>query len=234
MNKDNLLSRRNFIRGAALATASIPLASLLSACGASDQSASSSTASSSATSSASTAASDASTTEAVSSTSASSASSGKVFVAYFSGTGNTRRAAEGIASELGAGLFEIEPANPYTDADLDWTDDSSRVLREHENESEQDIELKTTTPDGFDGYDTVFFGYPIWWQDAAWPVRHFASDNDFSGKTVIPFCTSTSSPIGESGENLAKMAGTGDWQEGTRFSSGVTADEAAGWAKSFI
>lgn len=89
----------------------------------------------------------------------------------------------------------------------------------------------TTKVDNWDSYDTVFIGYPIWWAIAAWPVNNFVKDIDFSGKTVIPFCTSVSSGIGESGQLLAKMAGTGDWQDGERFSSGVSATDVADWVK---
>lgn len=75
-------------------------------------------------------------------------------------------------------------------------------------------------------------GYPIWWGIAAWPVDHFVTDNDFSGKIVIPFCTSASSGIGDSGNLLEKMAGTGDWQEGQRFSSGASASDVNAWVES--
>lgn len=76
-----------------------------------------------------------------------------------------------------------------------------------------------------DQYDTILLGYPIWWGEAAWPVNQFVKNNDFTGKTVIPFATSASSGFGESGQLLADMAGTGDWQEGMRF--GSSPDEAA-------
>ncbi|MBM6691761.1 flavodoxin [Bifidobacterium pullorum subsp. saeculare] len=105
------------------------------------------------------------------------------------------------------------------------TDESSRVNAEHEDESLRDIELVSSTVDNWDEYDTVFIGYPIWWGIAAWPVNAFVTANDFTGKTVIPFCTSSSSSIGDSGALLADMAGTGDWLGGERFPSG--ADESA-------
>lgn len=113
--------------------------------------------------------------------------------------------------------------------------DNSRVSREHNDESLQDqAELTTIDADNWDSYETVFFGYPIWWGNAGWPVNQFVLNNDFSGKTVIPFCTSASSGIGESGELLADMAGTGDWQEGERFSSQPDESEVASWAQSVI
>ncbi|MEE8885806.1 MAG: flavodoxin [Eubacteriales bacterium] len=158
-----------------------------------------------------------------------------VLVVYYSATGNTEAVAQTIADATGADIFEITPVEPYTDDDLNWTDDNIRVSQEHNDESLQDqVELTTTTVDGWDSYDTVFFGYPIWWGDAAWPVNQFVQNNDFSGKTVIPFCTSSSSGIGESGELLAEMAGTGNWLEGQRFSSQPDDSEVTSWAQSMI
>ncbi len=157
------------------------------------------------------------------------ASSGKTLVVYYSATGSTKAVAETIANTANADLFEITPVDPYTSDDLNWTEDNSRVNVEHDDESKRDIELTKTTPDNWEQYDTVFVGYPIWWGIAAWPVNNFIKSNDFSGKTVIPFCTSASSGLGESGSLLAKMAGTGNWQEGERFSSGVSSDDVASW-----
>ena len=150
--------------------------------------------------------------------------SGNVLVVYYSATGNTEDVANYIADATGGDLFEVEPAEPYTDDDLNWTDDNSRVSREHEDESLRDVELVSTDVENWDSYDTVFIGYPIWWGIAAWPMDTFVEANDFTEKTVIPFCTSSSSGIGDSGNLLAEMAGTGDWQDGERFQSG--ADEA--------
>lgn len=156
---------------------------------------------------------------------------GKILVVYYSATGSTKAVAETIADTTGGDLFEIQPKEPYTDDDLNWTDDNSRVSKEHEDESLRDVELTTTKVKNWDSYDTVFIGYPIWWAIAAWPVDNFVKDNDFSGKTVIPFCTSASSGIGESGQLLAKMAGTGEWQDGERFSSGVSDTDVTDWVK---
>lgn len=166
------------------------------------------------------------------STQTAAAGSGKVLVAYFSASGNTKAVAEKIADATGGDLFEIQPADPYTDDDLNWTDENSRVNKEHEDESLQDVALAQTTPDNFDSYDTVFIGYPIWWQDASWVVDNFAKDNDFTGKTVIPFCTSSSSPIGDSGKNLEQMAGTGTWLDGQRFSGSASDSEVQEWVDS--
>ena len=89
--------------------------------------------------------------------------------------------------------------------------------------------LTTTEVENWDDYDTVVIGYPIWWGIAAWPVDTFVKNNDFTGKTVIPFATSSSSGMGQSGSLLADMAGTGEWQEGQRFSSGVSGDDVQSW-----
>ena len=137
---------------------------------------------------------------------------GKTLVVYFSATGNTKSAANYIAQATGGDLFELEPAEPYTDEDLNYNNDDSRVSREHEDESLRDVELVADTVENWDEYDTVFIGYPIWWGIAAWPVDSFVKANDFTGKTVIPFATSASSDLGQSGELLAELAGTGDWQ----------------------
>ena len=155
--------------------------------------------------------------------------SGKVLVAYYSATGNTKRVAEDIADAAGADLFEITPTEPYTSDDLNWTDDNSRVSREHDDESLRDVELVTTEVENWNDYDTVFIGYPIWWGIAAWSVNNFVKNNDFTGKTVIPFATSASSGMGQSGELLQQMANGGDWQDGQRFSSGASGSTVRGW-----
>lgn len=156
-------------------------------------------------------------------------SGSSVLVVYYSATGNTEQVAQYIADSTGGDLFEIQPVEPYTDDDLNWTDDNSRVSQEHADESLRDVELVADTVDNWDQYDTVFIGYPIWWGIAAWPVDGFVEANDFSGKTVIPFCTSSSSGLGESGQLLADMAGTGDWKEGQRFRSGASQEDVQSW-----
>ena len=170
-------------------------------------------------------------TETVTEQTAETTGDGKTLVVYYSASGNTEAVANVIAEVTGGDLFELEPTTPYSDADLNWTDDNSRVTREHENEDERDVELVSATVENWDSYDTVFVGYPIWWGIAAWPVDGFIEANDFTGKTVIPFATSSSSGLEESGELLAEMAGTGNWQEGMRFRSGVSADDVTGWVE---
>ena len=157
---------------------------------------------------------------------------GKTLVVYYSATGNTENVANYIAAATDGEVFELEPAEPYSDADLDWTDDNSRVVYEHDNPDERDVALVKNTVENFEEYDTVFIGYPIWWGIAAWPVDGFVESNDFTGKTVIPFCTSSSSGLGESGELLAEMAGTGDWQEGHRFRSSASESDVTAWIES--
>ncbi len=160
----------------------------------------------------------------------STSSDGKTLVVYYSAQGHTVNFAEAIANELGADLFEIVPENEYTEEDLNWNDSDSRVSKEHDDESLRDVPLVTTEVENWEEYDTVYIGYPIWWGIAAWPVNNFVTENDFTGKTVIPFCTSSSSGIGESGELLEEMAGNGNWMEGERFQSDQDTAEAAEWA----
>ena len=153
----------------------------------------------------------------------------KTLVVYFSATGNTREIAEYIASATGGDLFEIIPEKIYSSEDLDWTNNNSRVSYEHDNPTERNVVLKTPNAENFDTYDSVFIGYPIWWGIAAWPVDSFIKANDFTGKTVIPFCTSASSGIGESDTLLRETAGTGMWLDGVRFSSGTSDSELLQW-----
>lgn len=158
-----------------------------------------------------------------------SSSNSKILVVYYSATGSTKAVADTIADTTGADLFEITPVDPYTSDDLNWTNDNSRVSVEHNDESKRDVPLTKTTPDNWADYDIVFIGYPIWWGIAAWPVNNFVEGNDFTGKTVIPFCTSSSSGLGQSGDLLADMAGTGNWQDGERFSSSASSSKVESW-----
>lgn len=154
---------------------------------------------------------------------------GGVLVVYYSATGSTEAVAGYIANATDGDTFAITPSEPYSSADLNWTDSESRVSREHDDPSLRTMDLAETAVDGWEDYDTVFIGYPIWWGIAAWPVDNFITANDFTGKTVIPFCTSSSSGLGESGELLAELAGTGDWQEGQRFRSSVAEADVVDW-----
>lgn len=155
--------------------------------------------------------------------------SNKTLVVYYSASGNTAKVAEYIADETRGDLFEIQPVNIYSDDDLNWTNPKSRVCVEHDNPDQRNVELVSTSVDGWDSYDTVFIGYPIWWQEAAWVVDDFVKENDFTGKNVIPFCTSMSSPLGQSGNKLSEMAGTGNWFKGMRFTSRSSETDVKEW-----
>lgn len=155
-----------------------------------------------------------------------------VLVVYFSATNNTKNLANKIADNLNASIFEIVPKDEYTSDDLDYTDDNSRVVKEHESENLRDIELVTTKVDNWSNYDTIIIAYPIWWGISAWPVNSFVKANDFTNKTVIPVCTSASSGIGESDKLLKEDTKGGNWVEGTRFSSSVSDSEIKKWTDS--
>ena len=146
----------------------------------------------------------------------------KILVVYYSAQSHTKAVAEKIANNLNADIFEIVPEEAYTSSDLDYTDNNSRVSREHNDESLRDVKLKNTKVNNWEDYDTVLIGYPIWWGIAAWPVNNFVKDNDFTGKIVIPFCTSASSSMGNSGKLLEDLTKTGNWKDGHRFSSSAT------------
>lgn len=214
----NKISRRQFLQVAGASAAALLLASC-SGNSASSVSSSSVAASSEAASSA------AASSEATSTVT----TTGKMLVVYFSATGTTQGVAQTIADTVGADLFKVVPSDPYTSDDLTWTNNDSRVSREHNDEGLRAVALESTDVDGWDDYDTVFIGYPIWWGIAAWPMSSFVAVNDFTGKTVIPFCTSTSSGIGQSGNLLAELAGTGSWLDGQRFSRGSSEADIASW-----
>ena len=156
----------------------------------------------------------------------------KTLVVYFSAQGHTEEVANQIADNLNADIFEIIPEDPYTEDDLDWTDDNSRVSEEHNDESLRDVALETTEVPNWDSYDRILIGYPIWWGVSAWPVSSFVAANDFTGKTVIPFCTSASSGLGQSSDLLEEIANGGNWLEGKRFSSTPSNDEIKEWTDS--
>lgn len=220
----NKISRRQFLQVAGASAAALLLASC------SGNSASSVSSSSVASSAASSVA--ASSAAASSETASTVTTTGKTLVVYFSATGTTEGVAQAIADTVGADLFEVVPSDPYTSDDLNWTNNDSRVSREHNDEGLRAVALESTNVDGWDDYDTVFIGYPIWWGIAAWPMSSFVAVNDFTGKTVIPFCTSVSSGIGQSGDLLAELAGAGSWLDGYRFSSSTTANDIAALAES--
>ena len=153
----------------------------------------------------------------------------KILVVYYSAQSHTKSVAEKIAKNLDADIFEIVPENVYTSDDLNWSNSNSRVSREHDNEALRDVKLKNTKVDNWEEYDTVLIGYPIWWGIAAWPVDNFVKDNNFDGKKVIPFCTSSSSDLGQSGKLLQKEANSGNWMDGHRFSSNASDSDIQEW-----
>lgn len=150
-------------------------------------------------------------------------------VVYFSATGTTKGLAEQLADAIDADIFEIVPMQPYTDADLDYRDDNSRsTLEMNDPSSRPEISGQI---DNFDQYQNVIIGYPIWWSDAPRIMSTFAETYIFTGKTVLPFCTSGGSRIGSSAKNLEKLAGSGTWLDGQRFTN---ADDLISWVESNI
>lgn len=163
---------------------------------------------------------------------ADSSTESKTLIVYYSATGTTEGIAKLIAEKTGGDLFELEPVDTYTNEDLDWTKRDSRVSVEHDNENARNVELLETVVPDFDSYETVYIGYPIWWGIAAWPVDTFVKSNDFTGKTVIPFCTASSSGVGQSGKLLEEMAGTGNWLDGEIFRRSATQEDINKWVDS--
>lgn len=155
--------------------------------------------------------------------------SSKVLVVIFSRTGHTKPLAEYIAEDLNADLYEIEAKVPYTDGDIKYYT-NCRADRE-QNDPSARPEIAGELPD-VTGYDTVFIGYPIWHGQAPKIIYTFLEGVDLSGKTIIPFCTSHSSPLGTSAENLHPLAPDAAWMEGRRFAIGTTAGEISEWVKS--
>lgn len=167
-----------------------------------------------------------------SSADASASSQSKALVVYYSATGTTKSVGDMIAEAVNADTFAAEAKETYTAEDLTWSNENSRVAMEHNDTAKQNsVELVSTSVTDWASYDTVFIGYPIWWGDAAWPINGFVTVNDFTGKTVIPFCTSASSELGDSGTGLAEKANGGNWLEGKRFSGSSTEAEIAQWAE---
>ena len=150
-----------------------------------------------------------------------------VLVVYFSATGTTRGVAEKIAAIENADLYEIRAAQEYTDADLNWHDSNSRsTLEQNDKSARPEI---GSDPISLAGYAKIYVGFPIWWGEEPRIMDTFAESYDFTGMTVIPFCTSGSSGIGRSGQNLADAAGSGSWLDGQRFGGGVSEESLRSW-----
>ena len=149
-----------------------------------------------------------------------------ILVVYFSGTGNTRRIAERIAALTGAELLEILPTQPYTEEDLNYNDSTTRATVE---QNTPDARPEIANAISLDGCTTLYLGYPIWWGQAPRIMSSFAESHDFTGITVIPFCTSGSSGAGRTGETLGEQAGTGTFLPSTRFDAEVSDAELQAW-----
>lgn len=154
-------------------------------------------------------------------------SDAKALVVYFSCTGHTKTIAGYIAEATGADVFEVVPKEPYNSEDLNYNDKSSRSSKEM-NDSAARPEISDNV-ENFRQYEKIYLGYPIWWGEAPRILSTFVESYDFSGKTVIPFCTSGSSGVGSSAKNLEELAGGGNWLEGKRFSSSEDADKVSEW-----
>ena len=152
---------------------------------------------------------------------------GKTLVAYFSATGNTADLSKRLAEILGADCREIKPKVPYSRYDLDWRDRNSRSSLEMNNRSYRpEIEVDI---DNMDEYDTVFVGFPIWWYREPSVIDTFMEAYDFSGKTVIPFCTSGGSKMGETAKNIQAMAPGAVVKTGRRFGPGASDKKLSEW-----
>lgn len=148
-------------------------------------------------------------------------------VVYFSATGTTKGVAERLASVTGGDLYEIQAAQPYTDADLNYNNNSSRAnMEQNDKTARPEIGSETIS---LEGYTTVFLGFPIWWGEEPRILDTFVETYSFDGITVIPFCTSGGSGIGRSGPNMEALAGSGNWLEGKRFSGNVSEADLQSW-----
>ena len=153
-------------------------------------------------------------------------SADKALVVYFSATGTTRGVAEKIAALTDAELVEIVPAQPYTTEDLNYNDRTTRATVE---QNTPDVRPEIANEISLDGYTTVYLGYPIWWGQAPRILSTFVEGHDFTGITVIPFCTSGGSGAGRTGETLGEQAGSGTFLSSTRFSAGVSEPDLQKW-----
>ena len=154
----------------------------------------------------------------------------RILVAYFSAGGVTAKVAGDMAKAVGADLFEISPERPYTAADLDWTDKKSRSTLEM---SDPNCRPVMAAKADVSGYDVILVGFPVWWYREPSIIDTFMESADFSGKTVVPFCTSGGSGLGDSAKNIRALAPGANVREGRRFSSSVSAQELKKWAEQF-
>ena len=157
----------------------------------------------------------------------------KTLVAYFSATGTTKGVAERLAGAIGADLYEIAPETPYSMADLDWRDKTSRSSVEMADRASRPA-IANPAPD-LTPYDVVFVGFPIWWYREPSIIDTFVEANAdaLAGKTLVPFATSGESGMGDSSANLQALAPAAQVAEGRRFRASASADELAAWARGF-
>ena len=148
-------------------------------------------------------------------------------VAYFSATGNTEGIAQHLQAILDADLYEIVPAEPYSDDDLNYNVSDYRANQE-QNDPDSRPAIDGSV-DNMEDYDVIFLGYPIWWGEAPRIISTFLESYDLTGKTIVPFCTSASSGMGGSAEHLAALAADAAWLEGARFNPGASQEEVAAW-----
>ncbi len=148
-------------------------------------------------------------------------------VVYFSATGTTKSVAEKIADLTDADLYEIIPAEIYTAEDLNWNDRNSRTSIETDDPSCRP-EIASDELN-LEGYDTIYVGYPIWWGDIPRIMSTFVEKYDFEERTMIPFCTSGGSGVGQSDKHLEEQAGSGKWVKGTRLQAGISNDDLLKW-----
>ena len=160
---------------------------------------------------------------------AEAAQENKSLVVVFSCTGTTKGVAEKIAALTGAELVDLAPAQPYTAEDLNYNDRSTRATVE---QNTPDARPEIAEDISLNGVTTLYLGYPIWWGQAPRIMSSFVESHDFTGITVVPFCTSGGSGAGRTGETLGEQAGTGTFLTSTRFSSGVSDSELQSWIDS--
>lgn len=154
----------------------------------------------------------------------------KILVAYFSASGVTKKVAENMAKSAGADLFEIAPEKPYTRADLNWMDKNSRSTLEMKDRNCRPA--MAAKPD-VSGYDVILVGFPVWWYREPSIIDTFMESADFTGKTVVPFCTSGGSGLGDSAKNMQALAPGAKVLDGKRFSPSASAEELKKWAEQF-
>lgn len=156
----------------------------------------------------------------------------KALVAYFSASGTTRKVAQNLAEKIDASLFEIQPQQPYTRADLNWNDEQSRSSLEMKDRSSRPA-IQNRVKD-MDMYDVIFVGFPIWWYREPSIIVTFMESYDFDNKTIVPFATSGGSGMGNSSQNMQQLAPKAHVVEGKRLSARATGTELVKWASKWV